>query len=589
MASDAVRQIKERLSIVDVVGGYVVLHQAGKSFKGKSPFTNEKTPSFFVSPERGAYYCFSSSQGGDMFTFIQAMEGVDFKGALKILAERAGVELVPEDPKKRSFRERLYETLEAATVFFETKLKDTTEAKRYLKERGVESAEIIRWRLGYSPGPPSGGWRELRQALSSQGFTDPELKAAGLIKGGEEGKEPYDVFRDRVMFPIFDPAGRVVAFSGRILHPDEKAPKYVNSPETELFNKSETLYGYDRAKSAIRQLDFSLIVEGQFDVVLSHQAGYRNTVAVSGTSFTEHHASLLNRLSNRVVLALDADPAGLKASRRAAELLLSLGMDVKVAKLEAGADPADLVAKDLAAYKKNIANSVHIIDFQLAALKAEGGDERHYKLKVREEALPLLAIIPNAIDREHFVDRVAEAIKTKREAVLIELNRFLERQQSAERSYAGKAKSTGPISEVANVPKVSSRRRALFEYLLAVSLVIEGGLSVRLRETLVGLADELGLDLEEILTSPEVQRESFSFETELGEEGLTRPVKTALVERLNELMSLVKTERIERLRRRLAEAEAKENSDVINDSLRQITELQKEKLTQLFSVEWLDS
>lgn len=249
MASgDAVQQIKDRLNILDVVGAYVELHRAGKHFKGRCPFHGEKTPSFHVSPERGTFHCFGCGVGGDIFSFTQQIDGVDFKEALKTLAQKAGIELVPEAPEKRTEREALVAAIEAATTFFEEKLPYAAEAVAYLERRGVTKETIAKWRIGYAPGPPAGGWRELKAHLNALGFNDPLLLKAGLIKQSEGGKEPFDVFRDRVMFPLRDASGRVVAFSGRILHPDEKSPKYVNSPETELYHKSELLYGYDMAK-----------------------------------------------------------------------------------------------------------------------------------------------------------------------------------------------------------------------------------------------------------------------------------------------------------------------------------------------------
>ena len=393
MASDSIGQIKERLSIVDVVSSYVELHQAGKNFKGKSPFTTEKTPSFYVSPDRGMYYCFSSSQGGDIFTFIQKMEGVDFKESLKMLAEKAGVELVPEDPKKKSERERLYDVLEAATKFFEEYKHKNPEVLEYLTKRGVLPETIAKWRIGYAPGPSKYGWRELKDHLEEKGFTKDELFKAGLIKGADAGKEPYDVFRDRIMFPLFDASRKVVAFSGRILTKDSEAPKYVNSPETELFNKSEILYGYHFAKNGIRHLDFALAVEGQFDVVLSHQAGYSNTVAVSGTALTAHHVMLLQRLSNKVVLSLDADKAGIAAVRRAADIMLPRGIDLKVANIVGGKDPADLIAEDVHAFKKVVGSAKPVVEYFLDILEAQKKDDRNFKLRVREEVLPLLVKI----------------------------------------------------------------------------------------------------------------------------------------------------------------------------------------------------
>jgi DNA primase len=211
--SDSVQQIKDRLSIIDVISPYVELVRAGKNFKGKSPFTAEKTPSFYVSPDRGMYYCFSTSQGGDMFTFIQSMEGVDFKEALKILALKAGVELVPEDPKKKTERERWYAALHDATAFYVEQLGKTPAALEYLENRGVTSVTLQKWQIGFAPGPPAHSWRMVKEHLESKGYTKDEIFKVGLIKMAEGGKEPFDVFRDRIMFPMADQNGKVVAFS----------------------------------------------------------------------------------------------------------------------------------------------------------------------------------------------------------------------------------------------------------------------------------------------------------------------------------------------------------------------------------------
>lgn len=420
MARSPVEEIKERLSILDVIGGYVELKQAGKSYKGKSPFTNEKTPSFYVSPDRGMYYCFSSNQGGDMFTFIEKIEGVDFKGALKILAEKANIELIPEDPKKRDARETQYALLEEATKYFWKALEENNTVKEYIKNRGVSTQTLHTWRIGYAKDE----WRALRSHLKSGGFTDEQMFKAGLIKHADQGKEPYDVFRDRIMFPIFDSSGRVVAFSGRTMKTETGIPKYVNSPETELYVKSEILYGYDKAKNGIRQYDFSLVVEGQFDLVLSHQAGYTNAVAVSGTALTKHHIMLLLRLSKKVVLALDADRAGISAVKRSALPMLLQGMDVKVAYMKDGKDPADMVKNDPQAFKKVIGSAQHVVEFLLQILKESGKDERTYKLRVREEVIPLLVAIDNRIDREHFEGVIAEHIGATKDGIHFEVERI---------------------------------------------------------------------------------------------------------------------------------------------------------------------
>lgn len=464
MARTAVEQIKDRLSIVDVIGGYVELTRAGKNYKAKSPFTNEKTPSFYVSPDRGMYYCFSSQKGGDMFTFIQEMEGVDFKGALKILAERAHVELVPEDPKKRDERETRYALLEEATKYFFNAREARPDVTEYVTNRGVTTKSIHAWRIGYAPDE----WRSLRTHLKEKGFSDEEMFATGLIKSADGGKEPYDVFRDRVMFPICDVSGRVVAFSGRTLKKEDGVPKYVNSPETELFQKSEILYGYDKAKQGIRQYDFSLIVEGQFDLVLAHQAGYANTVAVSGTAFTPHHLALLERLSSRIVLALDSDRAGVTAVKRIVGSMLAHGMDVKVARMEGGKDPADIIKDDPNTFKRFIGEAVHVVEFLLGVLKEGMKDERTYKLRVREELLPLLVHMQNRIDREHFENIIADALGTTKDAIHYEVARI------EESGVKHGAQTSGEHSEKKVALESGMRRTKLENHLRALCEVCRG-------------------------------------------------------------------------------------------------------------------
>ncbi len=457
-----VEQIKERLSILDVVGAYVELHKAGKHYKGKSPFVNEKTPSFFVSPDRGMYFCFSSQKGGDMFTFIEEMEGVDFKGALKLLADKAGVELVPEDPKKRDARETQYALLEEATQFFFKTREEFPNVEAYIADRGVTGTTVHTWRIGYAKDE----WRALKIHLTGKGYTEAQMLAAGLIKKTDPNKESYDVFRDRIMFPIMDPTGRVVAFSGRTLKKDDGIPKYVNSPETELYQKSEILYGYDKAKQGIRHYDFSLIVEGQFDLVLSHQAGYANAVAVSGTAFTPHHLALLERLSSRIVLALDSDRAGIAAVKRISGVMLAHGMDIKVARMEGGKDPADIIKVNPLDFKHFIGAAVHVIEFLLAVLKENTKDERTYKLRVREEIIPLLASMPNRIDREHFEQIVATATETTKDAIHFEVERIIELTLS----HAKVPEKVSPATSPAVPPKVTaaSRIHAIKTYLVAI-------------------------------------------------------------------------------------------------------------------------
>lgn len=558
--SDAVQQIKDRLNIIDVISPYVELHKAGKNFKGKSPFSAEKTPSFYVSPDRGMYYCFSTSQGGDIFSFIQIMEGVDFKEALKILAEKAGVELVPENPEKRTERERWYSALEAATVFFGEQLEKESEAMEYLKRRGVKPETIAAWRIGYAPGPPKYGWRETKERLEKQKFTTDELLKIGLIKTTEGGKEPFDVFRDRIMFPMAEPSGKIVAFSGRILSKDSDAPKYVNSPETELYKKSELLFGYDKAKNGIRTLGFSLIVEGQFDVVMCHQAGYHNTVAVSGTALTLHHVQLLERLSDKVVLALDADRAGISAMKRAAELMLSRGLDVKVAEMPDGEDPADMIAKGVSEFKKTIGKSVHVIEFLLHVVKKDVKDSRTLRQDVGKEIYPFVLLLPGRVEQYSFAEIIAKEIGTPVDVVWHEIERLRENQRRPQETRV----NTPQEVKESSAPYGSLQSH--YTFVLAVSEILKDSEKESVQKQLT----TLDISVLEEPDQSEFARTVFTLEQQFAK--LPKlALEEEILSRLNQLRLGIIRKRLSELRRSL------ESGDGINEeqTLQKITELQK--------------
>ena len=311
-----VEKIKERLSINDVISSYLTITQAGKNYKAKCPFHNEKTPSFFISPERGSYYCFGCGAKGDIFSFVEHFEGTDFLGALKLLAEKAGVTLERKSYESKDKTERLYDIMEEATTFFELNFERQPEARSYLRGRGLSDPTIKSFRIGYAPSV----WRSVSDHLLSKGFTREDIEAVGLIKTSDKGF--YDRFRGRIIFPISDSSGRVIAFSGRIfaLSSDQtkksevEEAKYLNSPDTQLFNKSNVLYGIDKAKVAIRSRGYSIVVEGQMDLILSHQALFLNTVAVSGTALADsvndteskiNNLGLIRRLSPNVIFAFD--------------------------------------------------------------------------------------------------------------------------------------------------------------------------------------------------------------------------------------------------------------------------------------------
>ncbi|PIZ87279.1 DNA primase [Candidatus Nomurabacteria bacterium CG_4_10_14_0_2_um_filter_30_12] len=422
MINSSVQQIKERLSIEEVVSSYIKLDRAGVNFKARCPFHNEKTPSFFVSTERNNYYCFGCGAKGDIFTFVEEFEGLDFKSTLKILAEKAGVALIEFNKEKEGEKDRLYRITEEATKFFEKNLVENPKGKQasygagkevleYLKSRGLTEKSIKDFRIGFV----KNDWRELYSFFRGKGFSDTELEKAGLIKKTEKGY--YDRFRGRIMFPISDSSGRVIAFSGRIFKDDGKSAKYLNSPETPIFNKSSVLFGIDKAKDSIRKNDFSILVEGQFDLILSHQAGFKNTVASSGTAMTDslvskeniiNNLGLITRLSKNIVLAYDADKAGISASNRFAKIALYLGMDVKVANIREGMDPADLISKvGKDAWRTSIKNSKHFIEFMLDRILNSISDERKIDKEIREKLLPFVNDIESSIEKSHFIQLIS--------------------------------------------------------------------------------------------------------------------------------------------------------------------------------------
>jgi DNA primase len=418
MGGDA-STIKERLDIAEVIGQHVKLEKAGSSLKGRCPFHNEKTASFFVSQARQSYYCFGCGMKGDIFTFVQAIDGLDFKSALKQLAEKAGVELEYTRPEVKTEKDKLYAALEDATLFFESNLEKSSSTKDYLKSRGVNDDSIKNWRLGYAPDE----WRLLSEHLMTLGYTKEILLKAGLIKRNEEklDREPYDIFRGRVIFPLSDPQGRVIAFSGRALGDVE--PKYLNSPDTPLFTKSEVLYGLDKAKEDIRKKNYTILVEGQMDLVLSHQVGVKNTVASSGTAFTNAHLERLKRLSPRIILAFDGDEAGKKAAERSAILALVLGLEVKEALLPEGKDPADLSRENSEEWKNVLRDSKHAIEITLDEILKSEKDARKIGKLVEKKILPMVALLESSIEQSHFVSHIGRRTGIKEDVVWNDLKK----------------------------------------------------------------------------------------------------------------------------------------------------------------------
>ncbi|MDP3958473.1 MAG: DNA primase [bacterium] len=510
--SSTTEQIKERLSIVEVVSSYVKLERAGQNWKARCPFHNERTPSFIVSPSRNSYHCFGCNRGGDIFSFVEEIEGVEFKEALRSLAERAGVALPRRDPRERGKEARAYALLEEATRFFESGLLKSPEAKEYLKRRGLAEETIASWRLGYVPDE----WRLLLTHLKNKEYAEGEIEAAGLAIKSEKGH--YDRFRGRIIFPIENAQGKIVGFSGRYFSKEGKAAegaKYLNSPETALFNKSRILYGLSRAKQSMMRADFAVLVEGQMDLLMAHQAGVTNAVATSGTALTEEHLKMVRRFTSNLVLAFDSDEAGFAASERGfkmAALSIPLGMNVKAAKLPKGEDPADFAARDPAGFAKAVEEARSIVDFHLETFRERGLDERAMIAKVRESVLPLIALIPSHMDRAHYVAAAAKAVGLDEAHVWEELKKMQGTQFEIRREEDANARPSTTRGE-----KLAERAAGALEWLEASG---KGVKMERWRERYTALAKE---------TAPlsREKRESLILEAEVyyaGSEHLERDI-----------------------------------------------------------------
>jgi DNA primase len=416
--SSPVEQIKEKLDIATVVGSYIKLERAGGNFRAKCPFHNEKTPSFMVSPDRGTFHCFGCNKGGDIFTFVEEIEGTDFAGALRVLADRAGVVLTRENPAERNERDRLFMLLSDVTLFYRRELRKNTEAIQYLRKRGLLPATIDEFQIGFAPND----WHTAENYLRGRGYTEIEMEKTGMSIRSEKGL--YDRFRSRIMFPLCDSSGRVVGFTGRVFQSDDPA-KYVNSPETPLYNKSKILFGLSLAKTAIREAGECILVEGQMDLIMAHQAGTKNSVAVSGTALTGFQLEILKRYADKLLFSFDSDTAGLNAAKKSAIPALRMGFDVRAIELGDEKDPADLILESPEKWLSAIQSSKHIVEFFLSVLQKKSPDKRAFRLAVEKDVLPILASIDSKIDQEHFIDIVATFLDLSRDSVFEEVRKVM--------------------------------------------------------------------------------------------------------------------------------------------------------------------
>jgi DNA primase len=463
MISSPIDEIKSRLDVVEVISSYIKLQKAGANYRALCPFHSEKKSSFFVSPARQIWHCFGCNLGGDIFRFVMQIEGVEFGDALRMLAQRAGVELKPLKPELITERQRLYEICELAAQFFEKQLESKTgqEVKKYLLNRGISAESIKKWRLGYSPDL----WRGLSDFLTSKNYKKEEIEKAGLAIKNEEGKF-YDRFRGRVMFPVFDLGSQVIGFGGRIFEEEKKAvkeieeAKYINTPSTLLYDKSRVLYGLDKAKLAIRKNDFCILVEGYTDVILSNQSGYENVVATSGTALTPYQLKILKRYSENLYTSFDMDVAGDSATKRGIDLAQIQGFNIKVIVLPEGLDPADVISRNPQEFGELIKNSLSILEFYFQNTFSRFDKKTpEGKKNISKILLPVIKRIPNKIEQSFWVQKLAKELEVKEENVVEELKKV----KSEEDIYGLEPE------EITNLPP-KSRRELLEEKLLTLFL-----------------------------------------------------------------------------------------------------------------------
>lgn len=471
---DNISKIKDRLNIVDVISGYIKVQKSGVNYKARCPFHNEKSASFFISPDRQIWHCFGCGLGGDIFGFIKQIDGVEFYEALKILADKAGIELThnPSSPgqsaKNRDEKYNLYIISELAMKFFEKQLWNSDTGKKalaYLRQRGLTDETIKKFHLGYAPDANNA----LLSFLVTSEYDNKELVSAGVTGRTEDGRL-YDRFRARVMFPIIDMNGRPVGFSGRIFEsglaskPIEPPAKYINTPQTVIYDKSRILYGLNEAKIDIRKKDKCLVVEGNMDVIMSHQAGATNVVASSGTALTDGHLKIIKRYTNNLNICFDADNAGQMATERGIDLALEHGMNVNILTINEKdvKDAADYVKKYGQAWAEySETSSQPFMDFYIKKLaQVYDVTTAMGKKTISQKLLPLVKMIPSKIEQSHWVQEIALLLKTKEELLM---NELAEIQTSAPRDF-GTNDVSYPVAE--SIPKLDSLEEILVSLIL---------------------------------------------------------------------------------------------------------------------------
>jgi DNA primase len=457
---DAKEEVRARLNIEDVVGEYVQLKRAGRNFKGLSPFSGEKTASFFVSPDKHIWHDFSSNKGGDVFSFVMEVEGMDFRQALEHLARRAGVDLSlyqsTGSQELAQKKKRLLAANDLAATYYQKSLMSNPHAQEYLfKKRKLSKKVVQDFRIGYAPDTGDA----LTAFLAKKGFQPQELKDAGLTNrfGG-------DLYRGRMMVPLMDGTGQVIGFTGRIIVDDPSAPKYLNTPQTLLYDKSRHVFGLSQAKEAIRKADYAVVVEGNLDVVSSHQVDITTTVATAGTAITEHHLRALGRLTSNIRLAFDGDKAGLAATERAIPIAQVVGVELTIISLpDSAKDPDELIQQDPALWQKAIDGAQPVVDWVIAQFAGrENLETAAGKRAFTTAALSVIRTLKDPVEQDHYVQHIAQMTDTSREAMGRKLTSVDEPKEAQKRQIKPQ-----PITE----KTVAEEPDRIQDTLLAVALI----------------------------------------------------------------------------------------------------------------------
>jgi DNA primase len=481
---DSAEEVKSHLDIVDVAGEYLQLKPAGSgSFKTCCPFHQEKTPSFFVNRQRQSWHCFGCDKGGDLISFVMGMEGMDFRDALELLAQKAGITLPSFDGRAAGERKRLHEVNDMAARFFRAHLLQSPgaeHARAYAAGRGIDDLTGDLFRIGYAPNT----WDALTKALASKGVTEQEMVRAGLAGQSQRGSGVYDRFRDRLMFAIQDVHGNVAGFTGRLLNPDAKEAKYVNTPETLVYKKSAILYGLDKAKGDVKRKDLCVIVEGNMDALSSHRVGIQNVVASSGTALTAEQLKLIGRFTKNIAIAFDQDAAGGQATLRGLDLARAQDFSIRIITLpeDAGKDPDDAISRDPKVWEHAIADAKEIMEwiFRSAFQNADASNPEE-KRAIAKKILPEIKRIADPIVRDHWIKKLAEALGTGEQA----LRDALANVKSA---HANARKAEEQRSEPTAANRLS-RERDLAERILCI-LMLQPSFAEHLPAALAGMLDE---------------------------------------------------------------------------------------------------